>query len=123
MNDVGLCCASQDILIDDVLLDNTDFNYFKGGLTENYVNNQMIVNINQCYYWTSGNEVEVDFISRLGKNVIPIEVKSSDNIRSKSLDVYIKRYNPEYAIRMSTRNFEFENNIKFVPLYAVFCIK
>ena len=123
MNDVGLCCASQDILIDDILFDNTDFNYFKGGLTENYVNNQMIVNNNQCYYWTSGNEAEVDFISRLGKNVIPIEVKSSDNIRSKSLDVYIKKYNPEYAIRISTRNFDFENNIKSVPLYAVFCIK
>ena len=123
MNDVGLCCASQDILIDDILFDNTDFNYFKGGLTENYVNNQMIVNNNQCYYWTSGNEAEVDFISRLGKNVIPIEVKSSDNIRSKSLDVYIKRYDPEYAIRISTRNFGFENNIKSVPLYAVFCIK
>ena len=123
MNDVGLCCASQDILAEDIIFDNPDFNYFKGGLTENYVNNQMIVNNNQCYYWTSGNEAEIDFISRIGKNVIPIEVKSNINNKSKSLNEYMKRYNPEYAIRISARNFGFENNIKSVPLYAVFCIK
>ena len=43
MNDVGLCSASQDILIDDILFDNPEFNDFKGGLTENYV--QSYINI------------------------------------------------------------------------------
>jgi hypothetical protein len=50
-------------------------------------------------------------------------VKSGDNTSSKSLNVYMKRYNPKYAIRISTKNFGFKNNIKSVPLYAVFCIK
>ncbi len=123
MNDVGLCSASQNLLIDDIVYDNHEYLDFKGGLTENYVNNQMIVNGQQCYYWTSGNQAEIDFITRIGKDIIPIEVKSSDNIRSRSLSVYIAKFKPNYAIRISAKNFGFENNIKSVPLYAVFCIK
>lgn len=123
MNDVGLCSASQDILIDDILFDNPEFNDFKGGLTENYVNNQLIINKHSCFYWTSGNTAEIDFITRLGINIIPIEVKSSDNTRSRSLNEYINKYSPEYSIRISSKNFGFENNIESIPLYAVFCIK
>lgn len=52
-----------------------------------------------------------------------IEVKASDNIASKSLNSYIKKYNPKYSIRISTKNFGFENNIKSIPLYAAFLIK
>jgi hypothetical protein len=44
-------------------------------------------------------------------------------VKSKSLGVYIEKYKPEYAIRISARNFGFANNIKSVPLYAVHCIK
>lgn len=55
--------------------------------------------------------------------IIPVEVKASDNTKSRSLNVYMEKYNPSYAIRVSSKNFGFENNIKFVPLYAVFCIK
>ena len=62
-------------------------------------------------------------IARLGINIIPIEVKSSDNIRSRSLNEYVNKYSPEYSIRISSKNFGFENNIKSIPLYAVFCIK
>ena len=54
--------------------------------------------------------------------IIPVEVKSSDNVKSRSLSNYIKEFNPKYAIRISSKNFGFKNNIKSVPLYAVFCI-
>ena len=123
MNDVGLCLASQNVLFEDLLYDNMEFSNFKGGLVENYVNNQLITNNNNVFYWTSGNTAKVDFITRLGLDIIPIEVKSSDNTRSKSLNEYIKKYCPKYSIRISTKNFGLENNIKSVPLYAVFCIK
>ena len=55
--------------------------------------------------------------------IIPVEVKASDSTKSRSLNVYMEKYNPSYAIRVSSKNFGFENNIKSVPLYAVFCIK
>ena len=64
-------------------------------------------------------------ISRTGDKsggIVPIEVKSSENVRSKSLAQFMDLYNPEYAIRISTKNFGFDNDIKSVPLYAVHCI-
>ena len=122
MNDVGLCSASQDIYYEDILGSNPLLDNFKGGLTENYVYNQLTVNKYNLFYWTNKSQAEIDFISRIGEDIIPIEVKSNDNTRSKSLSMYMEKYSPKYAIRISAKNFGFENGIKSVPLYAVFCI-
>lgn len=122
MNDVGLCVASQNIYYQDIIGENKLLDIFKGGLVENYVFNQLINNGHKLYYWTSKGDAEVDFVLRIGDDIIPVEVKSSTNNRSKSLSVYIERYNPKYSIRISQKNFGFENNIKSVPLYAVFCV-
>lgn len=65
----------------------------------------------------------MDFVIYNDDGLIPIEVKSSENTKSKSLKVYMDRYNPKYAIRIFSKNFGFENNIKSVPLYAAFLIK
>ena len=122
MNDVGLCSANEDLNYEDILRDDIAYVNFKGGLTENYVFNQLVINDLKLYYWTNKNQAEVDFITRIDNDIIPIEVKSSINNKAKSLNSYIQRYKPKYAIRISTRNFGFENNIKSVPLYATFCI-
>lgn len=50
------------------------------------------------------------------------EVKSADNTKAKSLSIYMETYKPEYAIKLSAKNFGFEYNKKIVPLYAAFCI-
>jgi hypothetical protein len=55
-------------------------------------------------------------------DIIPIEVKSSDNTKAKSLDVYIQTYKPKYAVKLSARNFGFAGGKKTVPLYAAFCL-
>ena len=54
--------------------------------------------------------------------IIPIEVKAADNTKAKSLNLYMKTYDPEYAIKLSAKNFGLEGNKKTVPLYAAFCI-
>ncbi len=123
MSDVGLCGACQDVHFEDVLGNNPLFDNFKGGLCENYVYNQLTVNGLGLYYWTSGNQAEIDFISRIDDNIIPIETKAAANTRSRSLGIYVDRYKPAYAIRISQKNFGFENNIKSVPLYATFCVQ
>ena len=123
MNDVGLCTASQNIYIEDILSNNELLSIFKGGLTENYVFNQLLSNNIKSYYWVSDGVAEVDFVVRLNNDIIPIEVKSTENIRSKSLSIYKDINKPKYSIRISLRNFGYENEIKSVPLYAVFCIK
>lgn len=93
-----------------------------GPLTENYVANELRINGYERYYWQAEGRAEVDFLISKETDIIPIEVKSNSNVKSRSLNEYIKLFNPKYSIRISSKNFGFENNIKSVPLYAVFCI-
>ena len=95
---------------------------YRGAITENYVANQLVQNGYDLYYWESTSGSEVDFIIIKDEKIIPIEVKSSEKIRSKSLNTFIKQYNPEYSIRISEKNLGMENGIKSVPLYAAFLI-
>lgn len=123
MNDVGLCGAAQDIHYEDILGENPLLDNFKGGLTENYVFNQLTAKGFSLYYWTNGSQAEIDFLTRLGGDIIPIEVKANTNTRSRSLGIYTDRHHPPYSIRISAKNFGFENGIRSVPLYAIFCIE
>ena len=94
-----------------------------GMLTENYVASSLKYNGLNLNYWKNDFNSELDFVLQ-SKNglIIPLEVKSSNHTKSKSLNNYMKEYNPKYGIRVSSKNFGFKNNIKSVPLYAVFCI-
>ena len=122
VSDVGLLCAKKDIVAEDILYLSDELNDFKGGLSENYVCSQLVTNGYACYYWFSQRGAEVDFIIQLEGKIIPIEVKAAENTRAKSLGVYMNTYKPEYAIKLSGKNFGLENSIKTVPLYAAFCL-
>ena len=122
VSDMGLLCAKKELMPDDVIYMIDELNDFKGGMTENYVNIQLTANGHTSYYWESERGSEVDFIIQRNGKLIPIEVKSADNTRAKSLRVYMDKYRPEYAIKLSARNFGFEDGKKTVPLYAAFCI-
>ncbi len=123
MGDTGLLCSKFGIPSNAILSDIPLFNSFKGALAENYVASALTTNGYIPYYWESQGKAEVDFLIQDNEgNIIPIEVKSSDNVRSKSLNQYVAKYNPKYSVRISAKNFGFENGIKSVPLYAVFCI-
>ena len=75
-------------------------------------------------FYYQNNISKIDFLLYTKDGIIPVEVKASDNVRSKSLNVYFEKYNPKYMIRISTRNFGYNDKtkVKSVPLYAVFCI-
>lgn len=122
VSDVGLLCAKKDVVAEDVLYLSEELNDFKGGMTENFVCCQLIANGYTCYYWLSLRGAEVDFIIQRAGKIIPVEVKSAENTKAKSLSVYIKTYKPEYSIKISGKNFGFENGIKTIPLYATFCL-
>ena len=122
VSDLGLLCAKKDLTANDVLYMVEDINEFKCGMAENYANNQLVMNGYRTYYWESDRGAEVDFIIQRDGKLIPIEVKSADNTKAKSLRVYMDTYKPEYAIKLSAKNFAFEDNKKIVPLYAAFCI-
>ena len=121
MSNVCLLCSISAVLFNDIMLDKSF--RFKGAIVENYVVQTFISNKLSLNYWSSGNTAEVDFLITNKDGIIPVEVKASDNTKSRSLNVYMEKYNPSYSIRVSSKNFGFENNIKSVPLYSVFCIK
>lgn len=122
VSDLGLLCAKKDLAATDILYMVDEINDFKGGMTENYVNTHLTINGYKTYYWESNRGAEIDFIIQRDTHIIPIEVKAADNTRAKSLKLYMDAYKPAYAIKLSTKNFGFEDNKKIVPLYAVFCI-
>ena len=122
VSDLGLLAAKKDLAANDVLYMVEEINDFKGGLAENYVNVQLVINGYQTYYWESERGAEIDFVIQREGKLIPIEVKSADNTRAKSLKVYMDTYRPAYAIKLSAKNFGFEDGKKTVPLYAAFCI-
>ena len=121
-SDVGLLCAMNNVPANDVLYNSSDLFDFKGGLTENYVCSQLHSGGYVCYTWFSGGEAEIDIVIQRNGEIIPVEVKSADNSKAKSLKVYVGKFRPKYSIKISTNNFGFENGKKTVPLYAVFCI-
>lgn len=122
VSDSGLLCAKKSLSANDVLYMVDEINEFKGGMTENYVNVQLTINGHKTYYWESDRGAEIDFIIQRASDIIPIEVKSADNTKAKSLGIYMKKFNPKYAIKLSAKNFGYEDNKKTVPLYAAFCI-
>ena len=122
VSDLGLLCAKKDLAVNDVLYMVEEINDFKGGMAENYANVQLSINGYRTYYWESERGAEVDFVIQREGHIIPVEVKSADNTRAKSLKVYMETYRPAYAIKLTAKNFGFEDGKKSVPLYAAFCI-
>ncbi len=122
VSDLGLLAAKKNLDANDIFYMVEEMNDFKGGLAENYVNVQLSINGYQTYYWESERGAEIDFIIQREGRLIPIEVKSADNTKAKSLKVYMDAYKPAYAIKLSARNFGFDDGKKTVPLYAAFCI-
>ena len=119
-NDIGIFTKSLKILSNDIITDNISL--YKGAIAESYVANELSSTGSDLYYWESSGTAEIDFLLYNNDGIIPVEVKSSDNTKSKSLQTYMKTFNPKYGIRISAKNFGFVNNIKSVPLYAVFCL-
>jgi predicted AAA+ superfamily ATPase len=123
MLDIGLFCAKAEIKPADILLTNADIiGNMNGVLAEQFVLQELKANnkIGSLYYWgREGSTAELDFITQLNGEIIPIEVKSSKNTKSKSLNVYMHEYKPAYAIRTSLKNYGIADNLYSVPLYMI----
>ena len=124
MMDTGLLCSKFDIAPGVVLNGPPSFDGFKGALAENYIMQTLVVKGFSPYYWSSPGKAELDFVfqNKQGQ-IIPLEAKSAENAKAKSLRNFISLYEPPYAIRVSTKNFGYENGIKSIPLYALFCLQ
>lgn len=66
---------------------------------------------------------EVDFIAQFDDKIIPIEVKSALNVKSRSLSVYRDKYKPEISVRTSMQNIKNNERLINIPLYIFWMIK
>lgn len=122
MADIGILTLHSRIPLQTMLSPIEVHNIFLGSMAENYVAQAFVNKGYDLFYWQSEGKAEIDFVLQIQDSVIPVEVKKGHRNRSRSLGVFAKKYKSPYAIRISKKNFGFENNIKSVPLYAVFCI-
>lgn len=93
------------------------------GLLENYVAQGLAANGYPLYFWESDSQAKLDFILYKDGMLIPVEVRANDNTRSRNVSTFRRKFDKVTdSIKISTRNFEYTNHVKYVPIYAVFCI-
>ncbi len=124
MMDIGLFCAKAEIKPADILLQGKDIvSDMYGALAEQFVLQELkSINTSSLYYWgrESPAKAEIDFITDTNDGyIVPIEVKSANNTKAKSLKVYIAENNPKYAVRTSLNQFRVTDNLYDIPLYMI----
>lgn len=92
------------------------------GLLENYVAQSLYCHGYQIGFWESSSMARIDYLIMKANDLIPIEIHTSDNTRSKSISILKNIYPTPYAVKISSKNFEFSNQVKYVPYYSVFCL-
>ncbi|MCK9218940.1 MAG: ATP-binding protein [Bacteroidales bacterium] len=123
MSDIGMLTMKSGMAQQTILSPVAEDNGFIGVMSENYVAQALTCNGFPLYYWKNENTAELDFVLQIAGEVIPLEVKKGLRTKSVSMTMFVKKYNSPYSIRISGKNFGYENQIKSVPLYALFCIK
>ena len=119
--DVGLLCAMANIDATTIIDGNEIFVEFKGSLTEQFVLTELKTNTDvPIFYWSADKGIaEVDYIIQLGKNNIPIEVKSNENLQAKSLKSFVQKYDTKVNVRTSMANYRKEDWLINIPLYMI----
>lgn len=119
--DIGLLGALAGLKQSTLLDGNDMFVEFKGALTEQYVLQQLVTDpdIGIYYYTNDRGNCEMDFLIDDGDKVIPLEVKTEINLKAKSLKTYREKYSPEVAVRTSMADYNENDGLVDVPLYAI----
>ena len=116
--DVGLLRRQSGLAPSAIAEGNRLLTEFKGALTENYILESLVRQFEETpRYWSSGNSAEVDFLIQVENDIIPIEVKSDENVAGKSLTFYRKEYSPKFAIRYSLLNLKKDGGLINIPLF------
>ncbi len=127
MADVGLLRRKSNVNYRTILEGDSSYIHFKGALTENYVFTQLKCMGIDSYFWRTKADAEIDFITDYEGSILPIEVKSADNTKAKSLHLFCGRYHPRMAIKTSLKNvgdnMDGDTHVWSLPLYVIFRIK
>ena len=118
LSDTGLLMAMFDDDSATKILTN-NLGIYKGAIYENIAAQMLYANNHDLLYFEPSTRSEIDFLYIKNGDILPIEIKSSDNTRSKSLNAYIEKYKPKKAYRFSTKNINIEGDIQSYPIYML----
>lgn len=95
----------------------------KETLYENHIAKTLVEAGYALYYYQSGGKAEVSFViqNRMGQ-IIPIEIATRSMSKVKALSVLMKRFTVNNAYRITENNFSTKKEIRYLPVYAVFCL-
>lgn len=122
MVDVGLLAAFSGLDAKTLIDGNAIFTEFKGALTEQFIMQELsTLSLDYIGYWTNERSTsKVDFLVQQHGNVVPIEVKSGENLRSRSFTQFCRTYSPERAIKTSLLPYNNANvAVENIPLYGI----
>ena len=124
LNDIGLLKSMTNLSSRVIIEGNRIFEEFKGALTENYVLQMLISSgIIKPNYFIFDNKYEIDYLIQYENEIIPIEVKSSENISSVSFKNYNEKFKPKIRVRFSMKNLQKDDNLINIPLFMVEYLK
>lgn len=117
--DCGLLGAMSETAPDDLLLAQSGMEESKGAFTENYVMSQLAATRDaSVFYYSNQAKLEIDFLIQNDRELVPIEVKAEENLRSKSLATFVASYPSMHGVRFSMSDYREQDWLTNVPLYA-----
>ncbi|MBO4741484.1 MAG: ATP-binding protein [Bacteroidales bacterium] len=121
MLDVGLLGAMGNLSSKTLIDGNSIFTDFKGAMTEQYVLQQLKLKKNSSiFYWSAENSSgEIDFLVQSNDSIYPIEVKSEENLQSKSLRAFVQKNSYLHGLRFSMSGYREQDWMTNYPLYSL----
>lgn len=117
--DIGLLNALGNLDPKILLEKNNILTEYKGALTEQFVCQQLIIE-HQLFYWTAeAATAEIDFVLQHKNEAVPIEVKAEENLKAKSLKLFVNKFKTKTAYRTSMNKYRAEEWLTNIPLYAI----
>lgn len=116
--DCGLLGAMSETPPEKLLVAENGMEEAKGAFTENFVLSQLVATRDtSVFYYSNDAKLEIDFLIQYHGEVLPIEVKAEENLRSKSLSTFVAKQGGK-ALRLSMSNYREQDWLTNVPLYA-----
>ncbi len=118
--DCGLLGAMNETPPQNLLIEKNGMEEAKGAFTENYVMSQLAaIRSTSVFYYSNDAKLEIDFLIQQDSEIIPIEVKAEENLRSKSLSTFVASHPGMHGLRFSMSDYREQDWMTNIPLYAI----
>jgi len=121
--DIGILNAMYGFGMKAEIYHNTLKGPAKGGIYENLIADILMKKGMPLYYYKPGeSRQEIEFLLAEKGEIIPLEVKAG-NKRTLSLDEFVERFDPPYALKLIRGNIGTEGKKVTMPLYMAMFIQ